>query len=112
MIPPQLDPIIHPPNRLHICAFLSPLEEAEFHVIRKAIDVSESVFSKQIAQLVQADYVTVRQGAIQGRARKWAALTKTGRAALSKHLEALRAASEEIDNAIYSNVPSDRNRKR
>jgi len=85
-----LDPVIHAPNRLQICALLTPLEEAEFQVLRQALDVSESVLSKQIAYLIEAGYVTIRQGAVQGRARKWASLTPAGRKAFSTHVAALK----------------------
>lgn len=87
----ELDPVIHAPKRLQLCALLSPLEEAEFMALREALDVSESVLSKQIGYLVEAGYVSVRQGAVDGRARKWAALTSVGRRAFAGHVAALRA---------------------
>lgn len=86
----ELDSIIHAPNRLHICAILAPLEEAEFAILREDLGVSESVLSKHIAQLQKADYVSIRQGAINGRARKWAALTPKGRKAFVSHINALK----------------------
>jgi hypothetical protein len=30
----KFDSVIHAPNRLQICAFLAPLQEAEFQVLR------------------------------------------------------------------------------
>ena len=84
-----LNTIIHAPNRLKICALLSPLEEAEFQIIRDELDVSDSVLSKHLKQLEEAGYVAFRKGAMNGRQRMWASLTKTGRVAFAKHVRAL-----------------------
>ncbi|MFK7846522.1 MAG: winged helix-turn-helix domain-containing protein [Rhodothermales bacterium] len=86
----QLDPVIHAPNRLRICAMLAPLEEAEFKVLREELGVSDSVLSKQISQLVDAGYVKIRKAAVNGRQRTWAQLTDTGRNAFDRHIEALQ----------------------
>ena len=86
----HLDPIIHAPNRLQICAFLAPLDEAEFQVLREEIGVSESVLSKQISQLLEAGYIQVRKAPVNGRQRKWARLTKAGRSAFAAHVGALQ----------------------
>lgn len=86
----DLNPVIHAPHRLKLCAMLSPLEEAEFQLLREELGVSESVLSKHVTQLVDAGYVKVRQGATNGRARKWASLTSRGRKAFAAHVRALR----------------------
>jgi DNA-binding MarR family transcriptional regulator len=85
----QLDTIIHAPNRLKICAFLTPLQEAEFQVLRDELEVSDSVLSKHLKQLETAGYVEFRKGAVNGRQRMWASLTKSGRKAFSAHIEEL-----------------------
>ena len=85
----QLDPVIHAPNRLRICAFLGPLQEAEFQVLRKELEVSDSVLSKHLKQLEAAGYVAFRRGAINGRQRMWASLTQSGRQAFSGHVKEL-----------------------
>ena len=85
-----LDPVIHAPIRLRLCAALNPLEEAEFIHLREILGVSESVLSKHLSRLNEAGYVRFRNGAHGGRARKWASLTKSGRKALQSHLNALR----------------------
>ena len=85
----QLDTVIHAPNRLKICAFLTPLQEAEFQVLRDELDVSDSVLSKHLKQLEAAGYVGFRKGVVNGRQRMWASLTKPGRKAFSAHIEEL-----------------------
>ena len=89
MVKARLNTVIHAPNRLQICAFLTPLQEAEFQVIRDELDVSDSVLSKHLKQLEEAGYVAFRKGAVNGRQRMWASLTKAGRKAFSAHVEEL-----------------------
>ena len=84
------DAVIHPPNRLQICALLMPLEEAEFQMLRESIEISDSLLSKQIKQLEDAGYVELRKGAANGRPRTWIRLTGRGRKAFTAHVAALR----------------------
>lgn len=85
----RFDPVVHAPNRLKICAFLTPLEEAEFQIVRDEIDVSDSVLSKHLKQLEEAGYVAFRKGAVNGRKRLWVRLTGRGRMAFAGHVEEL-----------------------
>jgi DNA-binding MarR family transcriptional regulator len=85
----RLDPVIHPPNRLQICAFLAPLEEAEFLVLRDALAVSDSVLSKHLSQLEEVGYVALRKAASNGRQRTWVQLTAKGRRAFRSHVDVL-----------------------
>lgn len=103
MIKQVFDPVIHAPNRLQICALLTPLDEAEFLVLREELGVSESVISKHIGRLQQAGYIRIRSGAINGRAHKWASLTTKGRKAFTAHVKALQnlvSLSEEHKNPV------------
>ena len=85
-----LDPVIHAPNRLQICALLSPLEEAEFQTLRDELGVSDSVLSKHISQLVDAGYVRLRKSTLNGRQRTWARLSARGRRAFAAHVAVLQ----------------------
>jgi len=80
----RFDTIIHAPNRLQICAFLTPLQEAEFRVIR------DSVLSKHLKQLEEVGYVKFRKSAVNGRQRMWASLTTSGRKAFVSHVAELK----------------------
>ncbi len=86
----RFDTVIHAPNRLQICAFLSPLQEAEFQVLRDELHVSDSVLSKHLKQLEEAGYVRFRKSAVNGRQRMWATLTTSGRKAFASHIEELQ----------------------
>lgn len=100
MSAPRLDPVIHAPNRLQICALLSPLEEAEFAVLRDEIGVSDSVLSKHIKQLEDVGYIKLRKCAMNGRQRTWARLTREGRRAFEGHVaELTRLAGLATDGA-------------
>jgi DNA-binding MarR family transcriptional regulator len=87
---PRFDTVIHAPNRLQICAFLAPLEEAEFQVLRAELDVSDSVLSKHIKQLEEVGYVKQSKRKLNGRQRTWVRLTAKGRRAFGCHVEELR----------------------
>ncbi|MDY7088387.1 MAG: transcriptional regulator [Actinomycetota bacterium] len=89
MTVPRLDLTIHAPHRLHICALLTPLDEAEFQVLREALGISDSALSKHIKQLEDAGYLILRKATRDGRQRTWARLTPTGRRAFAAHVDAL-----------------------
>ncbi|WP_370893463.1 winged helix-turn-helix domain-containing protein [Janibacter sp. GXQ6167] len=86
----RLDGVIHAPIRFSIVAELASVDEAEFSAVRDAVEVSDSVLSKQASTLEQAGYVKVRKGYVGKRPRTWLSLTSHGRAAFSAHLAALR----------------------
>ena len=93
----DIDPVIHAPVRLQICAILSAVNEAEFAAVREQVEVSDSVLSKHVKQLEDAGYVAVRKAAAAGRQRTWLGLTGKGRRAFSAylaHLNRLTAAAK------------------
>ena len=83
------DAVIHAPARVQIMAVLAGVQEAEFAVLRKTADVSDSVLSKHLSALAEAGYVRLRKATMDGRQRTWASLTRAGRAAFRGHVEAL-----------------------
>jgi DNA-binding MarR family transcriptional regulator len=85
------DPVIHAPARLQIMAVLAGVQDAEFAVLRKTADVSDSVLSKHLSALSEAGYVRLRKAAMDGRQRTWASLTRAGRGAFQGHVAALTA---------------------
>lgn len=92
---PQLDAVIHPPNRLRICALLYAAREVEFGRLREHLGVSDSVLSKQLAHLSEAGYVRQRKALKDSRHRVWLSLTPRGRTAYQEHLSTLRAILDE-----------------
>jgi DNA-binding MarR family transcriptional regulator len=90
----QLDEVIHSPVRFSIVAALAKVDEAEFAAVRDAVQVSDSVLSKQITQLEQVGYVVVKKGYVGKRPRTWLRLSPEGTAAFARHLAALRAIAD------------------
>ena len=92
----ELDPHVVAPARLKLLTMLTAVSEAEFSTVRDALEVSDSVLSKHLSALEEADYVKRRKGLHRGRRTTWVALTPTGRNALSAHVGALRALIDGI----------------
>lgn len=86
-----LDPLLNAPARLQIAALLAKVTEMEFAKLRELVGVSDSVLSKHLAALADAEHVRLRKAAMGGRQRTWASLTRDGRRALDAHVAALRA---------------------
>lgn len=87
----RLDPVIHAPARLQIMAVLAAVDDAEFALLKKTAQVSDSVLSKHLAQLADAGYVRLKKAPLDGRQRTWAQLTGAGRRAFTAHVAALQA---------------------
>ena len=85
----RFDAVIHAPGRLQICAVLSSVDDAEFAMVRDAIQVSDSVLSKHLKQLEDAGYIRLRKQAAAGRQRTWAGFTPAGRRAFAAHVAEL-----------------------
>ena len=94
-----LDPVIHAPLRLQVCAMLAAAETVDFATVREMLDVSESVLSKHVKVLEEAGYVSVRKAASDGRQRTWLALSPAGRKAFAAHAAALRSLVGDADLA-------------
>jgi DNA-binding MarR family transcriptional regulator len=101
-----LDPLIHPPHRLRICATLEPFDEYEFSALRDVVGVSDSVLSKQLAILMDARYVAQRRATRDGRQRVWLRLTGQGRAAFAGHVRALREIIRQLDSNPEESAPT------
>lgn len=90
-VQPGLNEVIHGPNRLRICAFLSAVDKAEFSVLRDMLGVADSVTSKQLKVLEDAGYLTLTKPAGKGRVKTWAELTAEGIRAYESHVAVLKA---------------------
>ena len=87
----QVDELLTAPVRLSIIAALSRVDEIEFRTLRDTIEISDSVLSKQVSQLEQVEYVSVRKGYLGKRPRTWLSITAQGSVALKNHIAALQA---------------------
>ncbi len=84
------DTVIHAPNRLQICALLDTTKELEFQIIKEQLDVSDSVVSKHLKVLEDANYVQLTKKTEFTRQRTWVSLTSKGRRSFKLHLRELK----------------------
>ena len=75
----KFDTVIHAPNRLQICALLDSTKELEFQIIREQLDVSDSVLSKHLKVLEDANYIRLIKKTEFTRQRTWLSLTSLGK---------------------------------
>jgi len=112
----RLDEVIHSPLRLSIVSALSAVEKAEFRAVRDAVEISDSLLSKQVALLEQAGYINVHKDRVDRRPRTWLTLNHAGREALAGHVSALaditqghgRAVADHPDSPPRTRAPSAR----
>ena len=88
-----LDALTHP-VRFSLVAALNATESADFATVRDQLQVSDSVLSRQAAQLEELGIVAIRKGYVGKRPRTWLSLTAEGRAQWARHLAALQAIAE------------------
>lgn len=86
----RLDDLVHSPVRFSIMAALAGAETIDFKDLRDAIQVSDSVLSKQLAILEKAEYVRIRKSFVGKLPRTSASLSTTGTDAWRAHLQTLR----------------------
>ncbi|WP_412538126.1 transcriptional regulator [Longispora sp. K20-0274] len=90
----RLNETVHAPVRFSIMAALVAADQAEFGFIRDAVQISDSVLSRQVGVLEAAGFVAVRKGYVGKRPRTWLSLTAEGRQVFADHLAALRAIAD------------------
>ncbi|MFQ6397849.1 transcriptional regulator [Nocardia sp. KC 131] len=98
--PAVFDEIIHPPNRLRLCAILAGADLVEFATARDVLDVSDSVLSKQVKILRDAGYVRVVKKVLRSRPQTWLGLTAKGKRALNGHLAELNRLSAQVSGDL------------
>lgn len=86
----RINEVMHNPVRFSIVAALNSVDEVEFALLRDAVEVSDSVLSRQASMLEERGYVRIRKGYVGKRPRTWLSLSGDGRDAFDRHLAALR----------------------
>ena len=81
--------LIHPRQRLMICAASDQAKEIRFDLLAKALDMSAPTLSKHLAKLEEGQYVATRRDSADSR-RQWVELTPTEKSAFARHVAALR----------------------
>jgi DNA-binding HxlR family transcriptional regulator len=86
----RLVDVLQHPVRFSIVAALDKAEKLGFAEVRDAVEVSDSVLSKQVSALEAAGIVEVQKGFVGKVPRTTLVLGRSGRAAWRAHLAALR----------------------
>ncbi|KQR02882.1 ArsR family transcriptional regulator [Arthrobacter sp. Leaf141] len=86
----RLDDLVHSPVRFSIMAALAGAETMDFKDLRDAIQVSDSVLSKQLSILEKAGYVQISKSFVGKLPRTSASLSEAGTDAWRAHLQTLR----------------------
>lgn len=104
----EVDPVIHPINRLRICAALDAAgatederlsdREMKFAVLRDLTGLSDTTLSKQLGALEAHGYVRRfrEYGSSRAKDTVWVSLTAAGGRALREHLGALRQIADSV----------------
>ena len=85
-----VDALTHP-VRFSLVAALNATESIDFATARDQLQVSDSVLSRQAAQLEELGIVAFKKVFVGKRPRTWLSLTPEGRARWTAHLAALPA---------------------
>lgn len=85
-----LEPLLAHHVRFSIVAALAPVEKLAFADLRDLVEVSDSVLSKQVAELEKDGFVNVQKGFVGKRPRTSLSLTRDGMRRWQAHVETLR----------------------
>ena len=70
---------------------LEPVSEMEFALLKEQLAVSDSVLSKHLKALSDANYLNLVKVTQNGRQRTWLSLSKVGKDAYNAHVRALKS---------------------
>ena len=90
----DLDTLLLHGVRFSVLAVAVPADKVDFAYVRDALQVSDSVLSKQLTALDEAGYVRIDKVAEGRRARTWLHATEAGRTAFHRHRAALAAIAD------------------
>ncbi|MCQ9677115.1 transcriptional regulator [Corynebacterium sp. BF-R-2] len=99
----KLDPVIHPINRLKICATLFSAgatngRQMKYSLLAEFTELPADTLSKQLKHLDDNGYTTRTReyGSTRAKDAVWVALTETGTQAYTQHVKALKAMTEGL----------------
>ena len=84
-----LDRLIHEPGRLAILTVLSSASDADFLFLQRATGLTKGNLSSHLTKLEEAGLVTIEKRFVGRRPNTKVALTKQGRARITRHWEQL-----------------------
>lgn len=100
---PELDPVIHPINRLRICAALYSAgatdgRQMKYSTLAELTELPADTLSKQLKHLEDRGYISRAReyGSTRAKDAVWVTLTEAGAQAYVQHVEALKAMTEGL----------------
>jgi len=86
-----IDEVIHGRVRLGIMAFLAGADSADFSTLKARLQVTDGNLSVHLRKLEDAGYVEVIKQFVGRKPQTQARITKAGRAAFTRYLQAMSA---------------------
>lgn len=105
--PSRLDRTLHEPVRLAVASLLASRAEASFTELRELLDVTDGNLSVHLKALQEAGYVAVEKAFVERKPRTTVRLSRKGREALEKYLDALEAIVKAARSPPGSARPQD-----
>lgn len=100
---PELNPVIHPINRLRICATLysagaTDSRQMKYSTLAELTELPADTLSKQLKHLEGCGYISRAReyGSTRAKDTVWVTLTEAGAQAYVQHVEALNAMTEGL----------------
>ena len=92
-----LDDVVHQRVRLGILAITKQARKAEFGFLRDTLELTAGNLSQHLTVLENAGLITIEKGYEGRRGRTWIQLTKSGRQALDKEVDALKSLIHQLE---------------
>jgi len=105
--PSRLDRTLHEPVRLAVASLLASRAEASFTELREMLDVTDGNLSVHLKALQEAGYGSVEKAFVERKPRTTVRLSRKGREALEKYLDALEAIVKAARSPRGSARPQD-----
>jgi DNA-binding MarR family transcriptional regulator len=93
----DLDDVVHQRNRLGILAAVHEASRAEFGFLKETLGLTDGNLSRHLQVLENAGYVKIEKGYAGRKPRTWIRITRSGRGAFRKEIDALRTLLERVD---------------
>lgn len=92
----RLEPLLSSPKRLRLLAILKSSAWAEFAFLQESVDLAKADLSKQMKALTDAGFAESKRAGGRRGGTAWFRITKAGREAFDRHVDALRYLTEDV----------------
>jgi len=93
-----IDEVIHGRVRLGIMAFLAGADSADFSTLKTRLQLTDGNLSVHLRKLEDAGYVEVDKRFVDRKPQTLAKITRPGRAAFTRYLQAMNALVEQASS--------------